>query len=159
MLLLGPSGGRVVSSIPTVAGRWRRVLGLIRKESLQILRDPSSFLIAGVLPLLLLFIFGFGVSLDLRRVPVAVVVEQSTPEADSFLASVRNSRYFEVRVARHRREVEDDLVSGRLKGVVVLAADFSERLGRVETAPIQVLVDGSDPNTAGLVEFYVQGLW
>jgi ABC-2 type transport system permease protein len=140
-------------------GRLRRVAGLVRKESLQILRDPSSFLIAGVLPLLLLFIFGFGVTLDLRRVPVGVVVEQPTPEADSFLASFRNSRYFEVRVARHRAEVEDDLVSGRLKGVVVLAADFSTRLGRGETAPIQVLVDGSDPNTAGLVENYVQGLW
>ncbi|HJZ55137.1 MAG TPA: hypothetical protein VKE74_09275, partial [Gemmataceae bacterium] len=61
-------------------GPLRRVAGLIRKESLQILRDPSSFLIAGLLPLLLLFIFGTGVSLDLRRVPVAVVVEAPTPE-------------------------------------------------------------------------------
>jgi ABC-2 type transport system permease protein len=146
-------------STPVPPGRWRRIAGLIRKESLQILRDPSSFLIAGVLPLLLLFIFGFGVSLDLRRVPVGVVVEQATPEADSFLASFRNSRYFEVHLARHRAEVEHELVSGRLKGVVVLAADFSERLGRGETAPVQVLVDGSDPNTAGLVQFYVQGLW
>ena len=140
-------------------GSLRRIAGLIRKETLQILRDPSSFLIAGVLPLLLLFIFGFGVSLDLRRVPVGVVVEQPTPETDSLLASFRNSRYFDVSLARDRREVEDDLVSGRLKGVVVLAADFTDRLGRGETAPVQVLVDGSDPNTAGLVQFYVQGLW
>jgi ABC-2 type transport system permease protein len=143
----------------TSGGRLRRVAGLIRKESLQILRDPSSFLIAGVLPLLLLFIFAFGVTLDLRRVPIGVVVEQSSPEADSFLASFRNSRYFEVRVARHRADVEEDLVSGRLKGVVVLAADFSDRLGRGGTAPIQVLLDGSDPNTAGLVQNYVQSLW
>ena len=143
----------------TSHGRLRRVAGLIRKESLQIVRDPSSFLIAVVLPLLLLFIFGFGVTLDLRRVPIGVVVEQSTPEADSFLASFRNSRYFEVHFARHRAEVEEDLVSGRLKGVVVLASDFGARLGRGETAPIQVLVDGSDPNTAGLVVDYVQGLW
>ena len=140
-------------------GRLRRVAGLVRKEALQILRDPSSFLIAGVLPLLLLFIFCFGVSLDLRRVPIGVVVEQPTPEADSLLSSFRNSRYFEVHFARHRAEVEEDLVSGRLKGVVVLAADFGDRLGRGETAPIQVLVDGSDPNTAGLVVDYVQGLW
>jgi len=132
---------------------------LIRKESLQTVRDPSSFMIAGVLPLLLLFIFGFGVTLDLRRVQIAVVVEWPSPEADSFLASFRNSRYFEVRFARNRKAVEHDLVSGRLKGIVVLAADFSDRLGRGETAPIQVLVDGSDPNTAGLVQTYVQGLW
>jgi ABC-2 type transport system permease protein len=140
-------------------GRLRRIAGLIHKETLQIFRDPSSFLIAGVLPLLLLFIFGFGVTLDLRRVPIAVVVEVATPETDSFLASFRNSRYFEVRFARHRGEVEEDLVSGRVKGVVVLAADFSRRLGAGDTAPIQVLVDGSDPNTAGLVMNYVQGLW
>ena len=80
-----------------------------------------------------------------------MVIEQPTPEADSLLASFRNSRYFDVRIARHRAEVEDDLVAGRLKGVVVLAADFAERLGRGETAPVQILVDGSDPNTAGLV--------
>jgi ABC-2 type transport system permease protein len=141
------------------SGSLRRIAGLIRKEGLQILRDPSSFMIAGVLPLLLLFIFAFGVSLDLRRVPVGVVVEQTTPESSSLLASFRNSRYFDVRLARDRREVEDELVSGRLKGVVVLASDFTDRLGRGETAPLQVLVDGSDPNTAGLVQFYVQGLW
>jgi ABC-2 type transport system permease protein len=149
----------MTAGVSNSPGRLRRIAGLIRKEALQILRDPSSFLIAGVLPLLLLFIFAFGVSLDLRRVPVGVVVEQTTPEAVSFLASFRNSRYFEVRLVRHREQVEEDLVSGRLKGVVVLAADFSDRLGRGETAPIQVLVDGSDPNTAGLVQFYIQGLW
>ena len=141
------------------SGSLRRIAALIRKEAIQILRDPSSFMIAGVLPLLLLFIFAFGVSLDLRRVPVGVVVEQPTPEANSLLASFRNSRYFDVRLARDRREVEDELVSGKLKGVVVLASDFTDRLGRGETAPVQLLVDGSDPNTAGLVQFYVQGLW
>jgi ABC-2 type transport system permease protein len=156
-LCLWAGSARQYTTIPR--GRWRRIAGLIRKESLQILRDPSSFLIAGVLPLLLLFIFGFGVSLDLRRVPIGVVLEQSSPEADSFLASFHNSQYFEVHLARHRAEVEHDLVSGRLKGIVVLAADFSERLGRGETAPVQVIVDGSDPNTGGLVQFYVQGLW
>ncbi len=123
------------------------------------LRDPSSFLIAGILPLLLLFIFGVGVTLDLRRIPIAVVVEWPSPEAYSFVASFRNSRYFDVRFARHRKAVERDLVSGRLKGIVVVAADFSDRLGRGETAPIQVLVDGSDPNTAGLVQTYAQGVW
>jgi ABC-2 type transport system permease protein len=135
------------------------VSGLVRKEALQIARDPSSYLMAGVLPLLLLGIFGYGVTLDLRRVPVGLVIERPTPEADSLAASFRNSRYFEVRLARHRAEVEGDLVSGRLKGVIVLAADFSDRLGRGQQAPVQVLVDGSDPNTAGLVQNYAQGVW
>lgn len=142
-----------------IGSRLRRIRALVRKESLQIIRDPSSFMIAGILPVLLLFVYGFGVTLDLRRVPVGVVVEQPSPETDSFVASFENSRYFAVRLVRHRAEVEADLVSGNLKGVVVLAADFSDRLGRGETAPIQVLVDGSDPNTAGLVQAYIQRLW
>ncbi len=142
------------------AAAWlRRVVALVRKEFQQIRRDLSSYLIAGVLPLLMLFIFGYGVSLDLRRVPVAVVVEQSTPESDSLLESFRNSRYFQVIVARHREQVEEDLVSGRLRGVIVMAADFSQRLGRGDVAPVQVLVDGTDPNTAGLVMNYAQGVW
>jgi ABC-2 type transport system permease protein len=137
----------------------RRTLALIRKETQQILRDPSSFLIAGVLPIVLLFVYGFGVSLDLKRVPIGLVIEQPSPETESFLTSFRNSRYFDVRLVHHRAEVTEELVTGRLNGVVVLAADFSERMGRGETAPIQVLVDGSDPNTAGLVASYVQLLW
>jgi len=149
-----------IKNTSTGTRAWlRRVSGLVRKELLQILRDPSSYLLAVVLPLLLLFIFGQGVTLDLREVDIAVVVEQSTPEADSLLVSFCNSRYFTVTVARHRAEVEDLLVAGRIKGIVVLAADFTDRLGREETAPIQVLVDGSDPNTSGLVMNYVQGVW
>jgi ABC-2 type transport system permease protein len=144
---------------PDSSGRWRRILALVRKESFQILRDPSSYLMAGLLPLLLLLIFGYGVSLDLRRIAVGLVVEQSSPEADSLADSFHNSRFFTVRLARHRAEVEGDLTTGRLKGVIVVAADFADRLGRGDTAPVQILVDGSDPNTAALVENYAQGVW
>jgi ABC-2 type transport system permease protein len=137
----------------------RRVLALIRKEMLQILRDPSTFLIAGVLPLLLLFIFGTGVSLDLRKVKVAVVIESPSPEASSLLTAFRDSRYFTVQAARSRPEVESELVAGRLAGLIVLRSDFAQRLGRGEQAPVQVIVDGADPNTAGLVQGYAQGVW
>jgi len=95
----------------------------------------------------------------LLRVPVVVVVEQSTPEAESLLSSFRNSRYFEVRVVRHVRMVEEELVAGDINGIIVIPADFSEQLGRGEQAPVQVLVDGADPNTAGLVQGYSQGVW
>ncbi len=140
-------------------GRLRRVAALIRKESLQILRDPSAFLIAGVLPLLLLFIFAFGVSLDLQHVRVAVVVERPSPEATSLLDAYRNSRYFQVSEALDAAQVEEALVDGKIAGIVVIRADFTERIGRGDQGPVQVLVDGSDPNTAGLVLGYVQGVW
>jgi ABC-2 type transport system permease protein len=141
------------------SARLRRIAGLVRKESLEIIRDSSSYLIAAILPLLLLFLFAFAVSLDLRNIPVGLVVEQATPESSSLVASFRNSRYFEVQLARHRRELEDDLVFGRVKGVIVLASDFADRLGRGDQAPVQVIVDGSDPNTAALIQGYAQGVW
>jgi ABC-2 type transport system permease protein len=141
------------------SGRARRVAGLTRKETLQVIRDPSSIVIAVLLPLLLLFLFGYGVSLDLRRIAVCLVVEQPTAETGSFAASFTNSRFFDVRQSRDRRPCERDLVAGRNKGVVVLVSDFSTRSARGNDAPIQVLVDGSDPNTAGLIENYVQGVW
>jgi ABC-2 type transport system permease protein len=141
------------------SGRVRRVLALARKELLQILRDPSAILIAGILPLLLLFLFGFGVSLDLKNVAVCVVVENPTPEAASFAASFAQSRFFAMHEVRDRRECEGDLVAGRVKGIIDLPATFSRRAGRGETSAIQVLVDGSDPNTASLVQNYVMGLW
>jgi ABC-2 type transport system permease protein len=141
------------------SGPGRRVLALARKELLQILRDPSAILIAGVLPLLLLFLFGFGVSLDLKNVAVCLVVESPTNEATSFAASFAHSSFFAMREVRDRRACEGDLVAGRVKGIVALPATFSRQAIGGETAPIQVLVDGSDPNTASLVQNYVTGLW
>ena len=141
------------------ASPGRRVAALVRKEMLQVLRDPSSILIAGILPLLLLFLFGYGVSLDLQNVRICVVVESTTPEVASFAASFLHSRFFTAREVRDRRECEEDLVAGRVRGIVSLPAAYQARADRGEGAPIEVLIDGSDPNTAGLVQNYVQGLW
>ena len=142
-----------------MTGRWRRIRALIRKESLQVLRDPSSFVVAFVLPALLLLLFGFGISFDATRVKVGLVIEEPTSETAWFLASLSNTPFFDVRQAADRRKFIDELSAGRLDGVVVLSGDFSERLARGDTAGVQVITDGSDPNTAGLVSGYVQGAW
>jgi len=136
-----------------------RIYGLARKESRQILRDPSSLIIAVFLPLTLLFLFGYGVTFDPRHYDIGLVVEQPTPESGSFTASLVTSSYFRVETGRDVRELESKLVSGDLKGIVVLRADFSRRAFRRDTAPIQVLVDGTDANTAELIRGYVQALW
>ena len=73
-------------------GRARRLSALIRKESHQIVRDPSSILIALVLPLILLFIFGYGVSLDTSRTRVGLVLEETTPVTLDLAASFQSSR-------------------------------------------------------------------
>lgn len=136
-----------------------RISGLIRKEMQQIVRDPSSTIIAIILPLTLLFLFGYGVTFDPRHYDIGLVVEQPTPETGSFTASLINSRYFRVETSRDIRSLEDKLVAGALKGIVILQADFSRQAFRGETAPIQVLVDGTDANSAELIRSYVQALW
>lgn len=137
----------------------RLIFGLVRKEARQALRDPSSILVAAVLPLILLFLFGYGVTFDPRFFTVGLVIEQPTSESGSFAAALSSSPYFNVETGRDRRAFEADLVAGDIHGIVVLPADAVEQAYRGETAPIQVIVDGSDPNTADLVRNYVQLLW
>ena len=140
-------------------GRWRRIRALIIKETLQVVRDPSSFLVAFVLTALMLFLFGFGISFDATRIKVGLVIEDPTPETTWFLASLQNTPFFEVQQSSDRRAFIDDLAAGRINGIITLAGNFAQRLARGDTAGIQVITDGSDPNTAGLVSAYVQGAW
>lgn len=140
-------------------GRFRRIKALARKETLQTLRDPSSLVVAIVLPMLLLFLYGYGVSFDVTTVRVGLVIENSTPETEQFLQSLSNTPFFDVRVSFDPRAFRDDLTAGRLDGIMLLASDFTRRIGRGDTAPVQIITDGSDPNTASLVTGYVQGAW
>lgn len=137
----------------------QRLGGLIRKEFLQIIRDPSSIAVAFVMPVVLLLLFGYGVSLDASHVRLAVVVEHETPEARSLTDAFAQSSYFNVTQLRHRAEAEPGLVDGRFDAMVAIPADMAERALRGEAAPIQVVVDGADPNTASLVQGYAQGVW
>jgi ABC-2 type transport system permease protein len=152
---------RAVPAAPTfTAGeRFRRFRALVRKETQQLVRDPSTILIAFVLPLILLFLFGYGVSLDASRTRIGLALESATPAARDLGASFRASPYFEVRVGRDRREFTADLVAGRIRGIVVVPADFgSERLRRGSPPQIQVLVDASEANTASFVQNYARGV-
>ncbi len=137
----------------------RRVMTMARKETIQIVRDPSSIIIAFVLPLILLFLFGFGVSLDANRVRIGVVTEDARPDARSLSQAFQASRYFDVTLAFDRRSVEDELIAGRLRGIVVIPSDFSERLRRNDPAAVQIITDGSQPNTAQFVANYARGVY
>ena len=130
---------------------------LIKKEFLQIIRDPSAILIAFVLPLVLLFIFGYGVNLDSGRTKVGVVMESSDRDSVSLLTAYTNSRYFEVSVRRDRREFADELTAGRLRGIVVIPEELQKNLVGPEPATIQVITDGSETNSANFVKNYAEG--
>ncbi len=141
-------------------GSFRRLKALIRKESIQIIRDPSSILISAVLPLILLFLYGFGVSLDLNHLRLGLVLEDTTPVARTFAECLTNSRYFDMKIARDRREMLKDMENGSIRGFVVIPSYFSAFFNRKDAiAPIQVIADGGETNTANFVRNYVQGVY
>lgn len=138
----------------------QRIKALLKKETYQILRDPSALWIAVFLPLLLLFLYGYGVSLDLDHLRVGVVLEDSEPPAQTFLASLQDSRYFDVTVARNRQPLYEQLERGEIRGIIVIPSYFSEFLQNPnKIAPIQVIGDGSETNTANFLQYYVKGAY
>ncbi len=150
--------------------RLRRLRALNLKEFYQIIRDPSSILISVVLPMILLFIYGFGVSLDIDHLRIGLVLEDTAPDAQSFAKSLTDSRFFDVQIARDRRAFDQDIVRGSIRGIVIVPSYFSafrrrsisegqNSFGKLpsQIAPIQVIADGSETNTASFVQNYVRG--
>lgn len=138
--------------------RAERFFGLVRKESLQVVRDPSSILIAFVLPVVLLFLFAHAVSLDLDSVPIGVVLEGEGAAATDLAAALDATDYLDVSFAHDRRELSPRLTDGSLRGLIVIPQDFDDRLMAGSPAAVQILTDGSQPNTASFVAGYAEGV-
>lgn len=139
-------------------GCRRRMRALLVKEVFQIIKDPSSILISMVLPIIFLFLYGTGVSLDLDHLRVGVVLEDTSPDAQTFAKSFTDSSYFDVTFKWDRRELLDDLERGVIRGMVIVPSYFSDfRKHQNKVAPIQVIADGSETNTANFVQNYAKG--
>ncbi len=136
-----------------------RVLGVIRKESLQILRDPSSIAIAFILPVILLLLFGYGVSLDAKHVRLAIVVEQPDSNSASLMGSFQQSEYFVPMEFHSIQEADQAMRAHEVDGIVWLRNNFSRRLLSQGDSPIGVFVNGVDANQARITEGYIQGVW
>lgn len=137
----------------------RRLRALFVKETLQVLRDPSTILIAVFLPIMLVFLFGYGVSLDTSVVKLGLV-QQSGGSASHRLASAYvNSPYFDVKQSNDKDALFDDLTAGRIRGIVTIPTDFDRRYAASgRTAKVQIITDGSNPSTANFVSAYAQGV-
>jgi drug efflux transport system permease protein len=151
------AGGDVASG---AAGFDRhRLAALVRKETLQAVRDPAALLIAFALPVMLLFLFAYAVSLDVRDVHLGLVLESESSDAAQLAAAFSATPYFEITPAHDRRAVAAALRAGTLRGFVVIPQDFATRLREPERGPIvQIVTDGSSPNTASFVGGYAEGV-
>ena len=137
--------------------RLELLAGLIKKETLQIVRDPSCILIAFVMPLILLFIFGFGLSLDLKHVRTAVVLEDHGPLAISLYNVFDATAFIDVSAYPSRRDAENAVVDAEVRAAIIIPNDFSDMVRRGEQADIQLITDGCEANTATVLEGYVTG--
>ncbi|HEV2275111.1 MAG TPA: ABC transporter permease, partial [Acidobacteriaceae bacterium] len=139
--------------------RLMRLAGLMRKEVYEIVRDPSSIAIAFLLPLVLLLIFGYGVSLDARGISVAEIVDHPTQLTASFLAELQSSAWFHPTLYPDTPSAQRALMEGRATAILWLRSDFTRQSYRAEPAPIHLIVNGVDANQARIVENYVNGAW
>ncbi|MCV9878203.1 ABC transporter permease [Brenneria izbisi] len=139
---------------------WRRLRALCLKETRQIMRDPSSGLIAVVIPLLLLFIFGYGINLDSSRLHVGILIEQQSEDARNLANAFAASPFIEPTISDNRQQLIQMMQAGAIRGLIVIPNDFAERMARpASQAPLQVITDGSEPNTANFVRGYAEGIW
>lgn len=137
----------------------QRLTGLVRKESLQIVRDPSSIAIAFILPVVLLFLFGYGVSLDAKDIPIGIVVEQPDMATESLRGSFEQSEYFEPFYFQTIQQAEQALEKSKIQGIVWLKQNFASDLYSAEQAVIAVRVNGVNSNQANLTLGYICGTW
>jgi len=137
-----------------------RFIALFKKEFYQIIRDPSSILVAFILPMLLLFIFGFGINLDTSKIRLGIVLHDSSSDARRFEQSYHYSPFIEAITLNSFKDAEYLLTKGKIRGIIIIQSDFSIKLKQKnKTAPIQVITDGAEPNTANFVIGYATGAW
>jgi ABC-2 type transport system permease protein len=136
--------------------KGRRVWALVRKEAHQMVRDPSSIAIGVVLPVLLILLFGYGLSLDVRHVPVAVVLEDPSPAARELAARFQLSPYFDVQLLTAMPLAQELMLARKVDGIVRIRPDFTRHLSRGD-AEVQLLVHGTDANHARIIQSYAQG--
>jgi ABC-2 type transport system permease protein len=136
-----------------------RLLAIARKEFLQIRRDARSLYLAFVLPLLLLMLFGYAISFDIRNIRMAILDQSGSAASRELIESFRSSRYFTI-VARLSRLGDADRVlgEGHAKLVMVVPPTFAADLGSGREAEVQLLLDGSDANTATIAQNYADAI-
>jgi ABC-2 type transport system permease protein len=138
---------------------WRRTKAVARKEMLHILRDPLSLIAALAMPLVMLLLFGYALTLDVDRIPTVIYDRDDSPESREVVELFSASRYFDVfGLARSDSEIEDGINRSRCLLGVVIPADFSTDLDAGNRAQVQLLLDGSDSNTASIALGYAEAL-
>ncbi|MEO8661177.1 MAG: ABC transporter permease [Bryobacteraceae bacterium] len=138
---------------------YRRVRAVFLKEFRHIIRDPRSLLMALFEPCLMLMLFGYALSLDVDRIPTLVYDADKTPRSRELLQKFEATRFFQIKgYVKDYKEIEYQIDRGRVLMGIVVPQGYGEKIEGAQKTEIQVLIDGSDSNTATIALGYVSGL-
>jgi ABC-2 type transport system permease protein len=133
----------------------RRTRAVARKEFLHILRDPRSLVMALALPLLMILLFGYALTLDVDKIPTMVLDRDSTPESRELIARFQGSRYFNILgAAENYRSIEQKVDTDECMLGIVIPPDYARDVHSGRMPKVQMLFDGSDSNTASIALGY-----
>lgn len=133
-----------------------RIKAIAKKEFIQVGRDPFSLLMAFLMPIMLLVIFGYAITLDVNRIRTVVYDQDKSAESRELISRFRDSGYFQVEAyLEDHREIDRELDSGKAFAALWVPNDFSKRLLARLDSPVQIVLDGSDSNTATIAQGYI----
>ena len=139
----------------------KRTKAVILKEVYHILRDPISLVILFLLPIIMILIFGYSLSFDLKNIETVIIDYSQSELSRSLVQEFSNNRYYSVtRMARGKQgqdpeeTAEEMLKSGSIKQYIIIPFDFSDRIKKNQTSNMGVVIDGSDSNIANIVHQY-----
>ncbi len=137
----------------------RRAWAVARKEFLHVIRDPRSLAMAIAMPMFLLFLYGYALTLDVDNVPIVVWDQSQTVASRDFISRFGGSRYFAIEgYGWNYHELEHEIDSGHALVALVVPRDFADQVRSGRTAAVQLIVDGSDSNTATLAVNYADAV-
>jgi ABC-2 type transport system permease protein len=141
---------------------FTRLLAVAKKEMVQVLRDSRSLIIVLIMPVILVLLFGYGVNLDLKHLPIYIYDRDGSQQSQDLLKRFQAGDYFDiVRVVNNYHDLTRAIDDGHAKMGIIIPWDFSQRLRDGRAAQVQALIDGTDDNTAnvliGYAEAVVQG--
>ena len=135
----------------------KTILHFIKKEFLQFKRDPKMFVLILIAPVIQLIFLGYAANLDVEKVRTAVYDMDRSAESRNFVERLTSSGYFEVKhYASNYDEVTDLINNGKIILAVIIPNEFEYKIARRETAPLQIIFDGSDGNSASIAAGYIQ---
>jgi ABC-2 type transport system permease protein len=138
---------------------WQRVKALAKKEFIQIFRDPRSLALAIAIPMLLLVLFGYALTLDIDKVPLAIWNQDKSQISCNFIRNFSGSKYFRViGYCGGYSELQKLIDTNKALLAMVIPKDFSKFIRSNQPAPVQLLVDGSDSSTATIAMGYADAV-